>query len=87
VFGKITVAAALKETLIKSICRAKQVSRLREIARKDGQSRYARNDKLGLNQSFLKRLRYPKSNATSIIFQAGDSLRVGAQRVDDSLSR
>src|SRR5450755_2578015 len=41
-----------KETSIKSTCRAKQVSRLRGIARKDGQSHSARNDNFGLNQTF-----------------------------------
>jgi 23S rRNA (adenine2503-C2)-methyltransferase len=42
-----TGTSEAKETLIESTRGAKQVSRLRGIARKDGQSRSARNDKFG----------------------------------------
>ena len=43
-----------KETLTESTCGAKQVSRLRGIARKDGQFRSARNDNSSLDPSLPK---------------------------------
>jgi 23S rRNA (adenine2503-C2)-methyltransferase len=49
-----TGTSGAKETLIESTRGAKQVSRLRRIARKDGQSRSARNDNFKLDQSFPK---------------------------------